>query len=94
MFGDPATVASAYGLRAMGRASVWPAAACRPKVCSMATPSALCSAQLLALQTAGFNNRHLLGPADQLDRRTDVGPLRVGILSSLDGPDRAESFSS
>ena len=72
MMGDPSTVANAYGLgngAGFGLAS----GGLPPEGMLYGHSFAFVLGQLLALQTAGFNNVSLLRPADPVDRRAASG---------------------
>ncbi|HXJ79362.1 MAG TPA: hypothetical protein VMS64_11860, partial [Candidatus Methylomirabilis sp.] len=92
MFGDPATVASAYGLSGSGVGFGLASGGLPPEGMLYGHSFAYLLGQLLALQTAGFNDVGYSGPQIQLIGAPMWDRFVVGMLSSL--TPTAKTFAS
>jgi hypothetical protein len=92
MFGDPAVVASAYGLGGSGAGFDLASGGLPPEGMLYGESFGFMLGELLALQTAGFNNVNYAGPQIGLIGAPMWDRYVVGILSSL--TPTARTFSS
>lgn len=83
MFGDPATVASAYGIAGNGAGFGLASGGLPPEGMLYGHSYAYVLAQLLALQTAGFNNVGYSGPQIQLIGAPVWDRFVTGFIASL-----------
>jgi hypothetical protein len=92
MFGDPAAVASAYGIPGSGAGFGLASGGLPPEGMLYGHSFGFILGQLLALQTAGFNNLSYSGPQIQLIGAPIWDRYVIGYLSSL--TPTAETFAS
>ena len=83
MFGDPSTVANAYGLPGNGKGFGLASGGLPPEGMLYGESFGFMLGQLLALQTAGFNNVAYSGPQSQLIGAPIWDRYVPGILSSM-----------
>ncbi len=93
MMGDPSTVASAYGIPGSGTGFGLSSGGLPPEGMLYGHSFAYILGQLLALQTAGFNNPSLAGPQITTDRSARLGSLRhrLPVFARSDGANPAVS---